>query len=658
MSKNNEKWDRSGFNELIREDEQKIQDSKKGNSFKNNKDHKNNEKNQKSEFVDPNKKTLIQISNQNSNIPKNNNKNEFSEVTNNNNNTNYNNHYNNFKQRRKINFIENSQEKIKTEKSNEDTSNSNKPNINHNNFNNNANLSNNNNNYRKNYYQSRNNNTSNYLINFKDFDGKKKFHYDNNRNNKKFFQKNNQENDFHQKQIFNNFIPQPNFMNGPYMNVNMRNNNLINYQMKNCFLPNKNTVYPDNLASYNTVNPDDFQNSLQINQTDNNTITENQEATLQKKPFKIYLEELLKYNAKKDLSNNNLKLNNNNFHNFTPKDNSYRKTNSSTKDYATVDYDNNQSNDPQFPEDNKRESRYNNVENQGYGFNNNEVVNQNIIYNNLPSNYAYDHFYQTNGQNYMNNQAFIPSNNYIYNNYADHNLYPIYNQENYKNNNNNYFNYLNFPPSNNTNPDFERENYLKNNDINNSTMTTITTKTDQINTSAEKENKDLIEDDKENSNMNDKIINFENLPNQPRIEEEKINLIENKENSAKFEISEQEKYKSSAEDFILTVNIKINETTTKEFNIKKNDNIFQITKFFCQRNNLNEIILNSIYMKILTGLNTLNEIKDIKIEENVEKLINQAYNLYHNQVKNENNLYDSIDNVNKEENSSERKYTI
>jgi hypothetical protein len=115
MSKNTEKWDRSGFNELIREDKQKINDFKKTEIYKTNKELRLNENTSTIKYNEPINNNF-QNSKQQTPITK---TSDFKDE--NKSNKQFYNNYNNFKQkRRKNNVIETSKERKVTEKAKQD----------------------------------------------------------------------------------------------------------------------------------------------------------------------------------------------------------------------------------------------------------------------------------------------------------------------------------------------------------------------------------------------------------------------------------------------------------------------------------------------------------------------------------------------------------
>ena len=150
MSKNTEKWDRSGFNELIREDKQKINDFKKTEIYKTNKELRLNENTSTIKYNEPINNNF-QNSKQQTPITK---TSDFKDE--NKSNKQFYNNYNNFKQkRRKNNVIETSKERKVTEKANEESQIPIKS-IDHQRTT--QNLNSNINNFKKNYFNNKNNN--------------------------------------------------------------------------------------------------------------------------------------------------------------------------------------------------------------------------------------------------------------------------------------------------------------------------------------------------------------------------------------------------------------------------------------------------------------------------------------------------------------------
>jgi len=158
MSKNNEKWDRSGFNELIREDKQKAYDFKKGNHIRNTKDPRYSERVHNIGYNDTQKKYFTNSTNIQSTVKLNNNE-SFQEVNKFEQNIKtYNTNYFNFKpKRRKNNPTETSLEKKVTDKTSEEVQTNLPSNDNNTSVRNNMNLVNNSNNLKRNNFYKGNN---------------------------------------------------------------------------------------------------------------------------------------------------------------------------------------------------------------------------------------------------------------------------------------------------------------------------------------------------------------------------------------------------------------------------------------------------------------------------------------------------------------------
>ena len=157
MSKNNEKWDRSGFNELIREDKLKAYDFKKSNQTRNTKEPRYGERVHNSGYIESQKKifsnsnfnqSAVKVSNESLNEV-----NKFEQ-----NNKTYNSNYFNFKpKRRKINPSETSLEMKVTDKISEEDQINLPNNDNNTGVRNNLNLVNNSNNLKRNNFYKGNN---------------------------------------------------------------------------------------------------------------------------------------------------------------------------------------------------------------------------------------------------------------------------------------------------------------------------------------------------------------------------------------------------------------------------------------------------------------------------------------------------------------------
>jgi hypothetical protein len=158
MSKNNEKWDRSGFKELIREDKQKAYDFKKGNQTRNIKDPRYGERVHNFGYNETQNKHFINSFNNQSAVKVNNNE-SFQEVNKfEQNPKTYNTNYFNFKpKRRKIIPTETSLEKKVTDKTSEEVQINLPNNDNNTGVRNNLNLVNNSNNLKRNNFYKGNN---------------------------------------------------------------------------------------------------------------------------------------------------------------------------------------------------------------------------------------------------------------------------------------------------------------------------------------------------------------------------------------------------------------------------------------------------------------------------------------------------------------------
>ncbi len=318
----------------------------------------------------------------------------------------------------------------------------------------------------------------------------------------------------------------------------------------------------------------------------------NNDIAFNKKPFKKYVEELVKSNDKK----NNIKLNLNS---------SYFPNNSKAA----------------FPGEELNDQLANSIEKIPFNYNekmglsmypmiNNEY--SNMIYSNFPPFFAFNPMYNHQNLNlYMPNKSMNEPSNYIL---------PSQDQsQNYYYNKsiNNYYNYLNSTQV----AEIERDKFVKNYETQNSTFTTITTKVDLVNSSSE--TKELIEDEKETG----KDEKEESL-NLSIIEEEKTDVNNNRKRNMCYNYIIGEEISSLKEEIILVVNIKIMQDSNSTLIIKRNDDIFNVTKTFCQSNNLSESLSRAIYIKVLSGITTMQELKENEVSANMLGLIKKAYSIY------------------------------
>ena len=590
MSKNTEKWDRSGFNELIREDKQKINDFKKTEIYKTNKELRLNENTSTIKYNEPINNNF-QNSKQQTPITK---TSDFKDE--NKSNKQFYNNYNNFKQkRRKNNVIETSKERKVTEKANEESQIPIKS-IDHQRTT--QNLNSNINNFKKNYFNNKNNNF-NRVKNNTEFEnnGRKKVY---NRSYRNFHEKINQDPVFQFKDP-SNFAQQDSFSG--FLNMNIRNPNFYH--------PMNNNLYTNNyINSYDPLNNNvsfisqDY-NSIQLSQPNyySETIQKNDlsEMAMQKKPFKKFVEELIKSNTKKDIR---LNLSN---QSKTKEEILYNEVNSTNSLDINEKY-----RDCQLSIDSVNQTN-----------SMNEFQNQ--IFSKYPSFFPYNPMYNQlkheqnlNCNNVYNPNTIVPHDSEINGpvEITKNGHMPYYKNLSIKNN---MFNYINMPKNCNKQPESARETIIKNSESHNTSLNTETTKLD-ANTSIEKEIKETVDEEK--------------LPNANKIES-MINNIEDKIESKNTEISTttkdfEEDPSTMKNEVLLIVNIKISDTITKPFKLSKNDDIFTVIKRFCKEENLTESLVNPVYIKILTALNTLKEIKESIVSESIISLLDQASYIYKN----------------------------
>jgi len=317
----------------------------------------------------------------------------------------------------------------------------------------------------------------------------------------------------------------------------------------------------------------------------------NNEITFNKKPFKKYVEELVKSNDKK----NNFKLNLNS---------TYFPNNSKAA----------------FPGEEQNDQPGINMEKIPFNYNekiglsmypmNNEY--SNMIFSNFPPFFAFNPMYNHQNLNiYMPNKSLNEPSNYILPHQDQSQNYY------YHNSINNYYNYLNSPQA----AEIEREKLVKNNETQNSTFTTITTKADLNNSFSE--TKELIEDEKETGkDEKNKSLNLS------IIEEEKTDVNNDRKKNIFYNNVHGDEISSLKEEIILVVNIKVMQDSNSTLIIKRNDDIFNVTKSFCQSNNLSESLSRAIYIKVLSGITTMQEIKENELSENMLGLIKRAYSIY------------------------------
>lgn len=579
MSKNNEKWDRSGFNELIREDKQKAFDFKKTGPAKNNKDMRINDRLQNFNYNETHKKHFPNSIHNQASVKLNHNESlqELNKVEHTN--KSYNNYFNFKPKRRKNNPTDSSLERIVPDKNIEEGHVNCSNNDNNQTIRNNLNINSNFNNLKRNNYY-KGNNRSIHLINL-DYDGKKKLF----NRNKNFYQKGYQDNDLYRQHKA--FVPHEALINSPFL----RNPQIFNSN-KNSFYPNFNQYGFEPVLYNNSLIHEEFQ-PLQTTFIENALKNEvNNEMTINKKPFKKYVEEIVKSNDKKS----NFKLNLNST--YIP---NYSKAKSPSKE--SID------------------QIVNNLEKMPYNYNekigpsmyplmNNEY--NNMMYTNYPSFFPFNPMYNPQNLNlFIPNKSLNEQSNYMLPHQDKcQNYY-------YHNSINNYYNYLNCTQS----VEAERENLMKNIDTHNTTFTTITTRTDLVNSSFE--TKEQIEDEKEagkdekNESLDLSII-----------EEEKTELQNDRKRNVCYNSILVNELSSLREDIILIVNVKVMHDVNSTLVIKRNDDILTVTKTFCQSNNISEPLSRAIYIKVLSGLSALKDLNENELSDNMLGLIKKAYSIY------------------------------
>jgi hypothetical protein len=153
-------------------------------------------------------------------------------------------------------------------------------------------------------------------------------------------------------------------------------------------------------------------------------------------------------------------------------------------------------------------------------------------------------------------------------------------------------------------------------------------------------NKEVIEDKKlirMNNNLN------ENPPVQ--INKREGNKVE--ENNSK----QIESLISS--NLCLRVAIKLKNNVEKFIEIKENDDILSIVRIFCDENELNEDVIFPILYKINTSLSFFNDISSFEINDEIEKILKEAIEIYNDYGRIENLINDDIFNNTFEEFSCE-----
>jgi hypothetical protein len=236
----------------------------------------------------------------------------------------------------------------------------------------------------------------------------------------------------------------------------------------------------------------------------------------------------------------------------------------------------------------------------------------NMMYSNFPPFFTFNQMY-----NHQNPNFYMPGKTL-----NEHSKFILPHQDQnqnyiYHNSINNCYNYLNCIHQN----EIERDKLVKNSEIQNSTFTTITTRADLINSSSE--TKELIEDDKETG----KDEKNESL-NLSIIEEEKSEMNNDRKRNICYNSILGDEISSIKEEIVLVVNIKTTQDSKSTLIIKRNDDIFNVTRTFCQTHNLGENLSRAIYIKVLSGLTTIQELKENEVSENMMGLIKRAYSIY------------------------------
>jgi len=189
------------------------------------------------------------------------------------------------------------------------------------------------------------------------------------------------------------------------------------------------------------------------------------------------------------------------------------------------------------------------------------------------------------------------------------NMYPFPSQEFYPRRTNSYQN--NLPISTKSSKEFH-----KNNEADNTTMTTVTSRNDIVNSSLD--NLEIKEDQEDST--------------------ERINLDSNdidhfdSKSKTSTAIEEENQYNSNC-DIVLVVKIKLSESNTKELSFKRNEDTYKVIKQFCKVNNLSDTLIQSIHGKVILAYDALCELKTMSVNDTIHNMLTSAYNVYNENCK-------------------------